>query len=386
MAYNWGDLEEFRDARDIIEVEWGSNIQPNRRARDLQDQKRNSCISYVVMSLSLIAAASMVVLVSLSLMKAPKSEVGSSKSVGLTTSQTPAPSMKPSSKSIHSSSPTLEQSESPSNTASQNPSTSPSKAATEFPIAAPTPPPTPIPPCIDQIGFFYNHAGDKVSCDWFQSVGFYNYQRNCGQTDVGNACLLTCSQYVDCVVPTNPPTYAPTFPETSQSPTSSPTQEPPRMITIYPTGDAMIQQSSPQTNYGSANRLKIDTNSDVSHSLLRFELSKENSNRTVASAMLRLKAKSDCSSGGYLERTHHPHWRETSITWNTAPDGDGHEVSRFTDPIITGFWYTTEIKSALRRGHTALSLRLYPTSAEECTFASKESGSGESPELRIVFA
>ena len=390
MVYNWDDLEEFRNRP--IEVEWGSSTYPSRRARVLesrdQQQKRNKLISYSVLVLSLVVAVSMVAIVSMTLMKAPsRGEVGSSKAVGLLP-QTPAPSVKPTQQSMHpSSSPTVDSTERPSNSASDHPSSHPSKIATEFPTVAPKAPPAPVAvACVDEPGFFYNADGDKVSCDWFGSVGTYNYQRNCGQTDVGKACLLRCKDFVDCVMPTDPPTDEPTYSPTSPRPTSNPTIEPPKTMTIYPTGDAMIKQSTSQANYGSASWLKVDPDSGVFHSLLRFDLSEENSIRAIESATLRLKAASDCPSGGYLQRTHHAHWDEMSITWDTAPQGDGHEIARFSDPIFTGFWYSADVKSALRPGHTTLSLRLYPSSSDECIFASKEKGNDESPELRIVFA
>jgi hypothetical protein len=381
MVYNWDDLEEFRERP--IEVEWGANIHPTRRGRALeprnQEQEKNKCISNTVVILSLIVAVTLVAFMSLALMKAPTHEVGASKSVGLTP-QTPAPSMKPSPQ-YPSSSPTEESSERPSNAAHRFPTAHPSNLSTGIPTDA-----IKAPLCLDRVGFFYNHAGDKVSCDWFQSVGTYNYQKNCGQTDVGKACLLSCKQYTDCVMPTESPTDVPTASPTSLPPTPSPTPEPPKSMTLHPTGDAMIKQSSPQANYGSSSWLKVDTDSGVFHSLLRFDVSEHNSNRTVESAMLRLKAASDCPSGGYLQRTQHPDWNEMTVTWESAPGGDGNEVARFLEPIKSGFWYSVDVKSSLRPGHTTLSLRLYPVSSDECIFASKENGSSESPELRIVYA
>ena len=72
MAYNWDDLEEFRERP--IEVEWGSSTyQPTQRARVIesrdQEQQRNKLISYAVLVLSLVAAVSMVAVVSVTLMK-----------------------------------------------------------------------------------------------------------------------------------------------------------------------------------------------------------------------------------------------------------------------------------------------------------------------------
>ncbi len=392
-AYNWDDVEEFRQRP--VEVEWGSSTRPpTRRARVHesrdQDQNRSKVMSYAVLVLSLVAAVSMVAIISTALMKAPRREVGASNSVGLPpqTPPAPAPSLKPTEQPMYSSSsPTVKSSARPSIAASDYPSAHPTKIVTEIPTVVLKAPPAPVPVlCVDRSGFFYNADGDKVSCDWFGTVGTYDFKRNCGQTDVGNACLLRCKDYADCVMPTDPPTDEPTYSPTSQSPTTSPTPEPPKTMTVYPTGDAMIKQDTPEGNYGSENWLKIDTDSGVFHSLLRFDLSEQNSNRTIESATLRLKAASNCPLGAYLERTHHAHWDEMSITWDNAPHGDGNEIARFSNPIFSGFWYSLDVKSALRPGHTAVSFRLYPMSSDECMFASKEKGSDESPELRIVFA
>lgn len=389
MVYNWGDLDEFRERP--IEVEWGANLHPTRRVRTLErhhrqeQEKRNRCISNAVVILSLVVAVTMVAFMSMTLMKAPPiRKVDASKAVGST--QIPSPTIKPS--MYPSSSPTVESSEPPSKAASTHPSAHPSRLATPFPTSFLKAPPAPEAlPCIDQEGFFYNHAEDKVSCDWFQGVGTYNYERNCKQpqTDLGKACIFSCRNYNNCVMPTTVPSGVPSASPTSLPPTSNPTPKPPRIMTIYPSGDAMIKEETPLANYGSASYLKIDTDSGVFHSLLRFDISAHNSNRTVESATLRLKAVSDCPSGGYLQRTHHPHWDEMTITWDSAPEGDGHEVARFLEPIKNGFWYSVDISKAIRPGHSTLSLRLFPVSSDECIFASKENGSGESPELRIVY-
>lgn len=379
-----------------IEVEWGeNNIHPTRRVRlAQQEQKRGKyTLSNAVVVVCLIVAVTIAAFTSSALMKYPTREIDASKAVvGSTSLTTSSPTITPPRQPIRnpSPSPTVQSSESPSNLASGYPSAHPSesKLNTIFPTIVPKAPPAPTaaPLCIDQEGFFYNHVGDKVSCDWFQRVGTYNYKRNCGLSDLGKACLLTCKKYVDCVMPTESPTDVPSSFPTSLSPTSNPTPKPPKSMTILPNGDAMIQQSNSQANYGSASWLKVDSDSGVFHSLLLFDISEYNSNRTIESAKLRLKAASDCRpSGGYFQRTEIFNWDELTITWENAPEGDGFEVARFSEPIKSGFWYSVDVKSALLPGHTKLSLRLYPASSDECIFASKENGSDDAPELRIVY-
>lgn len=251
-------------------------------------------------------------------------------------------------------------------------------------------------PCIDQPGFYHNHAGDKVSCDWFATVGTYNRQKNCAHTDVGRACLFACRDYADCVPPTPPPSLPPSPPPTSSSPTAAPTPTPPRSVTVGAAGDAYVKEAAPDANFGRASWLKVDPtprplpqdppggSGGAFHAMLRFDLNKRESTRPVATATLRLRAANSCSSGGYLQRTHSPHWDEDGVTWATAPEGDGTEVGRM-GAVRAGFWHSVDVTSALRPGHEALSLRLYPVGSDACVFASKDHADGDGPELHIVY-
>lgn len=126
------------------------------------------------------------------------------------------------------------------------------------------------------------------------------------------------------------------------------------------------------------------TDTGVFHVMLRFDLTGHDSSRPVESAALRLKAAKGCSSGGYLKRTHSPHWNEDAVTWDTAPEGVGTEIGSLGS-ITEGYWYSFDVTSTLHHGHDALSLRLHPTSSDECLFVSKEHVSGFGPELHIVY-
>jgi len=119
---------------------------------------------------------------------------------------------------------------------------------------------------------------------------------------------------------------------------------------------------------------------------MRFDLSKHDSIRPVESAKVRLKAANSCPSGGYLQKTHSPHWDEDSVSWSNAPDGDGTELGRL-GMTRSGYWYSIDVTSALAMhlGHKTLSFRLYPVGFDECLFFSKDNISGGGPELHVEY-
>lgn len=387
MVYNWND---FRD-NPHIEVEWGDDSHGNRgtrRARTLEpfaSKKSRLTIGFLVVAIAALVGS--VAFVSTNVLNDPSREQGDGDNAAGTIPLPSYPTLSPTQTALGSPSATTSQepSEGPSVAVSSTPSTSssdapsssssPSASQTTAPSAIQKAPPAPI-ECIDQVGEFYNHAGNNVTCAWFDTVGSYIHKRNCGRTEVGRACLLACSGYNSCTMPEKEPTQSPTNALTLAS----------KSIAIPAAGDTSIKESLPDANLGSASWLKIDADSGLAfHVLLRFDISKHDHSRTVESASLRLKAASDCPSGGYVESTHSIHWDENSVTWATAPDGDGTEIARF-DSVKKGYWYSVDVKAAIRPGHTAVSLRLFPVSTDECMYESKEHSSGSAPELRIVYA
>lgn len=429
MAYKWEDLQS-----DHLEVEWADNIHRTRRARTMgvhdPAEKRGGGLTALLVCLSTLGAVGMAAIVATTLVKSPslspKREENPASAQGMdslpeslpevwptalpTTLRTTLPSALPTTRQP-TGLPTLRPTtvwptESPVVSASALPSALPSVASSGYPSETPSSmpsgvpraPPAPDPvPCVDRFGVFHNHAGDKVPCAWFSTVGTYNFEKNCERTEVGKACLLTCKEYNGCILITPPPSRRPsTFPPSS-TPTASPTPEPPKSTTLGATGDTSIKEALPNANLGSSSWLKLDaaplpmpqdspsSRSDTGafHVLLRFDLSRHDSTRPVESAALRLKAANSCSSGGHLERTHSPHWDENAVTWLTAPAGDGTEIGRL-GVIKNGFWTSVDLPVAALH-HGTLSLRLYPDASDHCLFVSKENPSGGGPELHITY-
>ena len=388
-------------------------------------EKRSNWVSVTIVVISSLGAIGIATLVALTLVKspiqkrndnaAPKMGEGFDSSLPGVTPSSLSPTQEPSSyptlwltaspSIAESHTPSMASSASPTIARSYYPSTSPSVVSSLTPSDVPRAPPAPV-ICIDEPGFYSNHAGDKVSCAWFETVGTYNYHKNCDKTDLGKACLLSCKDWNTCILPTDPPSSTPSSTPTSSTPTSSPTPKPPKTLTLVATGDATIKEGASTANYGSSSWLSINEppldedlsiadkiarmqNGDpgASNVLLRFDVDKHDSTRPVKSAELRLKAANDCSFGGYLQPTDSPHWDENTITWDNAPEGDGLEIGSLGS-IKSGFLYSVDVTSTLEEfeGHKTLSLRLFPrTKDDECMYVSKDNNSGGGPELHIEY-
>jgi cysteine-rich repeat protein len=95
---------------------------------------------------------------------------------------------------------------------------------------------------------------------------------------------------------------------------------PPPCPTAQVVADAHVQQSSPNTNAGTATLLSVD-NSPVEHAYLRVNVA--NLAVPVASATLRLRtgtaASAASNSGGRIHVANSCAWAENTLTWNNRP-------------------------------------------------------------------
>lgn len=435
MVYNWEDLRDNR-GDNHLEVEWGENIRRTRRPRGygggdgvngpFMEKKKSNWLTNTIVIVSTLGTIGIATLLAFALMKAPiqqpKNDGDDASKVAKMEHIFSSPvSNAPSSAFSRSLSPTtVTPTSAPSLAPSASGTATPSIASSEYPSLSPSvvgsmipsvftakAPPVPV-MCVDEPGFYLNHAGDKVSCGWLSTVGTYNLHQNCEKTDIGKACLLSCREYTDCIMDTDKPTSSPspqpssspsTLPTSSVMPSAGPTPVPQSSLTLEAAGDATITEGLPNAKLGGSSWLKID-NAPMSsamlpagktstygayHVMLHFDLSKHNANRPIESAVLRLKAGNSCSSGGYLEQTLGHHWNENSITWDNAPLGDKTKIGRL-GVIKSGFWYSVDMTSVMQSlGHGTLSLRLFPDGSDECLFVSKESNNGDGPELHIEY-
>lgn len=412
MVYRWDDLRN-----NDLSVDWGSGVRANvrttmtgnivsengrntRRPRTMmggahQDEPASErrSLSSVFIVIATLVAVGIAALFSVALMKSP-APVMDDGSVSLDAHQ--GISTTHAALIVETRMPSIVSGVSPTLTPSEQPSVSPSIQPSGVVYKAPPAPLGSGQACIDMPGLYDNDEGEMVSCDWFNATGAWLGEYICQETDIGRACLLTCHEFNDCYMDTTSPTLEPT--------SIAPTPIRVTSITLNCTGDATLSQGVSHANLGSSSILKIDSsprpsiasriagigNTGAFHALLRFDITQHDNLRPIESAVLRIKAAKDCSAGGYIQKTTSPHWDENSVTWDTAPEGDGTDIGKL-GAVKLGFWYSIDVTSALVESvhlgeiwKDTFSLRLFPVGVDECLYISKDSESG-GPELHIEY-
>ncbi|UCH24518.1 MAG: PQQ-dependent sugar dehydrogenase, partial [Trueperaceae bacterium] len=168
-------------------------------------------------------------------------------------------------------------------------------------------------------------------------------------------------------VPATPVTYSATFQQVQVD-----------SLTFNPTDDATIRESRPDRNYGLEANVEVDLNSRKD-ALWRFEVS--GTGGSVASAVLRLYATDGSSYGGDFFKTTDTFWSEATVTWSTAPAGDGGLLGSLGQ-VDAGNWYEVDV-SSLVTGDGVVSIRASSSSNNGVDYASKEEGSFV-PELVVT--
>lgn len=151
-------------------------------------------------------------------------------------------------------------------------------------------------------------------------------------------------------------------------------------LTSTPTDDATIRESRPTANYGARPNLEVDADSrkDV---LLRFDVSGVGG-ASVTNAKLRLYAIDGSSFGGEFFKMNESNWSEGTVTWASAPPGDGGSLGSLGS-VSPGTWYELDVTS-LVAGDGPVSIRINSTNSNGADYASKENSAGFAPELVVT--
>jgi hypothetical protein len=139
-----------------------------------------------------------------------------------------------------------------------------------------------------------------------------------------------------------------------------------------------VNESSPTTNYGTANQLRID-GSPLVRSFIRFNV--QNVTGRITRVTLRVYANST-SSVGYDVRNVTSSWSESSITYNNAPPF-GSAIS--TSGSFNGGVWTSVNLTSLVTGNGTYNIVLTTASGTAVSFGSRESGAN-APQLIIETA
>lgn len=150
-------------------------------------------------------------------------------------------------------------------------------------------------------------------------------------------------------------------------------------LTFTPTDDTTVRENRPDRNLGADAKLEVDADS-VKSILLRFDVSGVGTS-TIARVTLWLFATNGSSFGGEVFRVTDTAWSEASVTWNTAPAGDGGSLGLLGD-VTAELWYDLDVTS-LVTGDGVVSVRITSPSANGADYISKEGDAGYAPKLMV---
>jgi PKD repeat protein len=143
---------------------------------------------------------------------------------------------------------------------------------------------------------------------------------------------------------------------------------PPPTQTYLPVADARVKSTSPTSNYGDEDRLRVRSDSPSYDSYLRFDVNGVGSS-SVVSARLRLFVTDGSPDGGTFYETASD-WTELGITWDTAP-GMGGTPLAVAGAVETGTWVELDV-TPLVRGDGVYSIGLTSGSTNSAYYSSRE--------------
>uniref|UniRef100_UPI00130068BB CBM96 family carbohydrate-binding protein n=1 Tax=Homoserinimonas sp. OAct 916 TaxID=2211450 RepID=UPI00130068BB len=107
----------------------------------------------------------------------------------------------------------------------------------------------------------------------------------------------------------------------------------PVVLTLNPTGDAMVYQANPTTNYGTNNQLSSRGGSGQISSYLAFDLPAAPAGLVLTGATLMLRTSTDSTAGStdmHAINLVSGGWNEGAITWNNRPTALGSKLGEIT--------------------------------------------------------
>jgi len=149
-------------------------------------------------------------------------------------------------------------------------------------------------------------------------------------------------------------------------------------ITYLPVADAHVKSTSPTSNYGGKDHLRVKTSSRTYRSHLMFDVAGL-SGLSPISARLRLFVTDGSSDGGTLYEAATDSWSELSINWDNAPAPSGAPLDS-AGSIAGGTWVEYDVSSLVDRdGRYAFVLT--SDSSNSAYFSSRE---GANPPQLVV--
>jgi hypothetical protein len=140
---------------------------------------------------------------------------------------------------------------------------------------------------------------------------------------------------------------------------------------MIPSDDATISLAKPYSNFGTSDKLVVDSKNGMNNFLIRFDASDVPQGQ-VKSAKLRLYAQNAATAfGGTFVQMTNSKWDERSVTWSNAPLGDGVVLGSISE-VEAGTWYEIDVTNAVMGG-APVSFRVSSPHSSTAMYASKES-------------
>jgi hypothetical protein len=149
---------------------------------------------------------------------------------------------------------------------------------------------------------------------------------------------------------------------------------------LNPTDDASILMDKPLQSFGMDGQLKVDGDSGVYNSLLRFDLTSIEVG-SITQATLRLYALDGSPSGGTFISTQETEWSQYTVNWNSAPVANGAILATLGE-VIPYKWYDIDV-TEIAKGGEPISIRIAPSHGNRCAYSSSEDVYGRVPQLMI---
>jgi chitodextrinase len=171
-------------------------------------------------------------------------------------------------------------------------------------------------------------------------------------------------------------------PATVTTPAGTP---PPTTLTFAPTDDATIDQSAPTANFGTANRVTVDS-SPVNDILMRFTVTGCTS---VTAAKLRMTIGSgstdNSGKGGDFRAAVNSNWSQGTVTWNTAPAAAaGAPVASIVTPVALNTAYLVDVTPIIT-GNGTYTIRVTGNSSDGARYYSKDGNAATvAPQLQVT--
>jgi hypothetical protein len=157
-------------------------------------------------------------------------------------------------------------------------------------------------------------------------------------------------------------------------------------LNFAPTDDATVDSAQPSVNFGSSNRLSVDS-STAADSLLKFAVT-GTAGCTVTSAKLRLTVGSttydDSTYGGDVYGVADNSWSESTVTWNTKPAAGTTKVGSIATSVALNTTYTVNV-TPLVTGDGTVSMLLGSSNSNGAHYWSKEGSTpAQAPQLQVT--